>query len=165
VSRSSGDVLIRGFAVGRVLGFVLVLCLVGGAGYGAWTWLEKRQAEAALDALPVLTKDNATRAYLDGKGKVVQDMFDRTPELVADEGSCEDRVRSVLPDLGSPNELSSAATRVPDPTVRDLAVAHVSLLVDYAASCKGGGEKTEEAGERLTENKDSFDTIMAGDER
>lgn len=151
--------------MGRVLGFVLMLCLLGGIGFGAWTWYEKHQAAAALDALPALTKGDATRAYLNGKGKVVQDMFDRTPDLVTDKGTCEDRVRAVLPKLGSPNELSAAATKVPDPTARDLALAHVSLLVDYAASCKDGGKETEKAEDRLTENKDSFDTLMAGDER
>ena len=150
--------------MGRVLGFVLVVVLLAGAGAGGWWWWENRQADAALDALPALTKEDATRSYLDGEGQVVQDMFDRTPELVADEGSCEKRVRALLPPLGTPNELSAAAGKVPDPTARDVALAHVGLLTEYAASCKKDVGETDAVGEKLMENRSTFEELMtAGD--
>jgi hypothetical protein len=151
--------------VGRVLGFVLVVVLLVGAGFGAWTWWEKRQADAALDALPALTKDDATRAYLNGDGKVVQDMFDATPKIVADTDTCAERVKRVLPPLGNPNELSAAAAGVPDPTARDVALAHVGMLTDYAASCKGDEATTERVGEQLQTNRATFEELMAGAEQ
>lgn len=152
----------RGFVVGRVLGFVLVVCLLAGAGFGAWTWWEKRQADAARDALPALTKEDATRAYLAGDGKVVQDMFDVTPKVVADNGTCAQRVKSILPKLGDPNELSAAAAKVPDPTARDVALAHVGMLTDYAASCKGDEATTQRVGGQLRQNKATFEELMGG---
>lgn len=151
--------------MGRVLGFVLVLALLVGAGVGGWSWWETRQAEASLDALPALTKENSTRAYLDGTGKVVRAMFDLTPELVADEGSCADRVRTLLPPLGTPNELSEAASDVPDPTARDVALAHVGMLTDYAASCNDGGDGVEVVGDELVMNRATFEELMAEEER
>ena len=150
--------------MGRVLGFVVVVCLLAAAAFGGWRWWEQRAA-ADPDALPALTKDDATRAYLAREGKVVADMFDLTPQLVTDEGSCEKRIRTVLIPLASPDELSVASGKVPDPTARDLALAHVGLLTEYVASCKKqGAGVTNEAGERLTSNKESFDELMGADQ-
>lgn len=148
--------------MGRVVGFVLVVCLLAGAAMGGWWWWEQRKAVAAGDALPALTRDDATRAYLSGEGRVVREMFDITPRVVADEGTCGGRVTSLLPEVGSPTVLSQASTRVPDPTARDLALAHVGLLGDYAASCKDGA-RTEALGKQLLENKATFETLMVTD--
>lgn len=151
--------------MGRVLGFVLAGLLLAGAVAGGWWWWDNQADAADPDALPSLTRDDATRAYLDAKGKVVQDMFDATPELVSDEVACETRIQTVLFPLASPDQLSVAAAKVPDPTARDLALAQVGLLTEYVASCKRqGAGVTKKAGERLTANKESFDKLM-GDDR
>lgn len=152
--------------MGRVLGLVVVAAVLAAVAAGGWWWWDQRQNAAAADgdALPALTKVDATRTYLDGPGKIVAAMFDVTPNVVDDtEGTCAGRVKGYLSGLASPNELSVAAGKVPDPTARDLSLAHVGLLTEYAASCKGSEEETEQAGERLTENKASFDELMAED--
>lgn len=149
--------------MGRVLGLVVVVATLAVIAVGGWWWWEQRTSTADTDALPALTKEDATRDYLDGPGKVVAAMFDVTPRVVDDtEGTCARRVKGYLSGLASPDELSVAAGKVPDPTARDLSLAQVGLLTEYAASCKGA-EETEAAGNRLMDNKASFDELMAED--
>lgn len=151
--------------MGRAVGLVLLVVVVAAAAAGGWWWWEQHSRAADADALPALTKADKTRAYLEGPGKVVATMFGVTPEVVdAEDGSCASRVKEHLFPLASPDELSVAAGKVPDPTARDLALAQVGLLTEYAASCKGSAGKTEQAGERLMSNKDSFDELMGDDQ-
>lgn len=137
---------------------VLVVALAVGVGAGAWWWFEVR---AQVDPLPALTKDNATRAYLVGEGAVVTEMFVASRDLVASDEGCGEAVMGVVAPLGSPEDLVGVATGVPDPTARDLAVAQVGLLTQYATAC-GDPETVDGLGVRLVANADSFDELLSG---
>jgi hypothetical protein len=136
---------------------IAVVVAVGALAAAGLVWHLSHRDDPKTVALPPLQQRSATADYLAGSGKVVVTFWRKTatPDAKASRTDCLELARE-LSALTTPTQVEQRASAVPDPGIRDAALAHLHAVGRYLAAC-GHGEDASAAADEV-----HYDAVVLG---
>jgi hypothetical protein len=119
-----------------LLVLIAVIATAGFVGYRYW--LSKSNDPNRI-ALPEMIASSDTRAWLSGKGIVVDRFSKATKSLRTSPpngpSGCRQWIETSLGPLGAPSDFVAAASASPDQATAEMAIAHFDVTTRWLAAC------------------------------
>jgi hypothetical protein len=127
---------------------LVVVVTVGALTAAGLAWYLARRDDPKSVTLPPPQQQGATAHYLGHQGRVVVTFWRKTATVDpnASRTDCVELARE-LTAITSPPELEQLASAVPDPALRDAALAQLHAVGGYLASCSRGRDVSAAAAE------------------